>query len=199
MAHVVSDRVRESTTSNGTADISLGGAAAGGFVTFSSVCANGDTFYYCAQNQSANEFEVGLGTYTTAGNILTRPSAVMTNSAGTTAKINFTNNPVVFITNAAQTLGMSWQTSISAAGSDQSGATQLTKNMNIVTTVSANTGVKLSGAIPQWVKNNGANALKIYPQSSGSINALSTNASETLAVGASVWFFPITTTNLQSG
>lgn len=103
MAFVLNDRVRETTSTNGTSNFSLAGAATGGFATFSSACSNGDTFHYCAQNTSAGEWEVGLGTYTTSGNILTRPGSVLANSAGTTAKISFTNNPVVFMTIAGTT------------------------------------------------------------------------------------------------
>ena len=198
MAHVVSDRVRETTSSNGTSNFSLAGAATGGFVTFASKCSNGDTFYYCAQNTSQGEFEVGFGTYATSGNSITRPSSVLTNSAGTTAKISFTNNPQVFITNAGQTLGMSWQTGVSAAGTDQSGATSLTRNFNQVSTTAANAGVKLAGTIPQWVRNDGANALKVYPHSGGTINGGSANAAVTLAVGGTVLFLPTSTTALIS-
>ena len=103
MAFVLNDRVRETTSTNGTSNFSLAGAATGGYVTFLSACSNGDTFHYCAQNTSASEWEVGLGTYTTSGNILTRPGSVLANSAGTTAKISFTNNPVVFMTIAGTT------------------------------------------------------------------------------------------------
>jgi hypothetical protein len=103
MAFVLNDRVRESTSTNGTSNFSLGGAVTGGFVTFSSACSNGDTFHYCAQNTSASEWEVGLGTYTSSGNVLTRPGSVLANSLGTTAKISFTNNPTVFMTIAGTT------------------------------------------------------------------------------------------------
>lgn len=198
MAHKTSDRVFESTSTNGTADFGLSGASTGGFVTFSSICSNGDTFWYCAQNANQDEFEVGYGTYSSAGNTITRPSTVLTNSAGTTAKISFTNNPTVFITIAAHQDGFSTKTGISAAGTIQSDATLLTENFNVVSTVSANTGVKLLGTMPQWVKNNGANTLKVYPQSGGTINANSSNAAETLFVGQSALFRPDSATHIET-
>lgn len=81
---------------------------------------------------------------------------------------------------------------ISAAGSDQAGATVISSNYNIVTTVAANTGVRLSGGGPQTVENAGANALKVYPPSGSTITlvsgALALNAAYTLQSGITVTF-----------
>ena len=44
MALVIKDRVKETTTTTGTGNISLGGAASN-FVTFSSVLSDSDTTY----------------------------------------------------------------------------------------------------------------------------------------------------------
>lgn len=76
-------------------------------------------------------------------------------------------------------------TSISAAGTNQATATQLTAADNEVTTVADGTGVVLSSAISagdtQSVFNAGANPLKVYPPSGFSLNALPANAAMTLA------------------
>ena len=45
MAHITADRVFETSTTTGTADLSLAGAITG-YRAFSSVCSNSDTFYY---------------------------------------------------------------------------------------------------------------------------------------------------------
>lgn len=88
MALVIKDRVQETTVTTGTGDITLAGAVSG-FKSFGSVMANGDTTYYAIIGSTVStEWEIGLGTYTTAGTLLTR-TTVLANSLGTTALINF--------------------------------------------------------------------------------------------------------------
>ena len=65
MALVLNDRVKETTTSTGTGTINLAGAETG-FETFVAGVGNSNTCYYCIAHQSADEFEVGLGTVTDA-------------------------------------------------------------------------------------------------------------------------------------
>ena len=65
MALVINDRVKETTTTTGTGAVSLGGAVTG-FETFAAGIGNSNTVYYCIAHQSADEFEVGLGTVTDA-------------------------------------------------------------------------------------------------------------------------------------
>jgi len=61
MALVINDRVKETTTTTGTGAVSLGGAVTG-FETFAAGVGNSNTTYYAIVHQTANEFEVGLGT-----------------------------------------------------------------------------------------------------------------------------------------
>jgi len=70
MALVLKDRVKEQTTTTGTGTVTLGGAVSG-FETFSAV-GNGNTTYYAIVSQTADEWEVGLGTYTASGTLLSR-------------------------------------------------------------------------------------------------------------------------------
>ena len=65
MALVLNDRVKETTTTTGTGTINLAGAETG-FESFVAGVGNSNTCYYCIAHQSANEFEVGLGTVTDA-------------------------------------------------------------------------------------------------------------------------------------
>ena len=96
MALVVKDRVKETTTTAGTGTITLAGVATG-FQSFS-VIGNGNTTYYTIAGQTGGEWEVGIGTYTLSGTTLSRDT-VLSNSAGTTAKINFaTGTQDVFVT-----------------------------------------------------------------------------------------------------
>ena len=81
MALVIKDRVKETTTTTGTGAISLGGAASN-FVTFSSVLSNADTTYYAIVDTTNTEFEVGLGTYASSGNTITRTTVLASSNSG---------------------------------------------------------------------------------------------------------------------
>ena len=65
MAFVLNDRVKETTTTTGTGTINLAGAESG-FESFVSGIGDSNTCYYTIAHQTANEFEVGLGTVTDA-------------------------------------------------------------------------------------------------------------------------------------
>lgn len=89
-------------------------------------------------------------------------------------------------------------TSISAAGSDQAGATALTAADNEVTTVAAGTGVVLpvlaSAGDTVSVFNGGANPLKVYPTSGMKINSLPTNQAVTLGANTGCLFKMVSST-----
>jgi len=96
MALKVADRVKEQTTTSGTGNISLGGAVTG-FVTFSSVLSNGDTTYYTISD--GNNWEVGLGTYNSSGNTLTRTDSNVLQSTNSDNRISLSGSAAdVFIT-----------------------------------------------------------------------------------------------------
>ena len=65
MAFVLNDRVKATTTSTGTGTINLAGAA-DTFETFVAGIGTTNTCFYCISHQTANEFEVGIGTVTDA-------------------------------------------------------------------------------------------------------------------------------------
>ena len=89
MALVVADRVKETSTTAGTGTLTLAGASAG-FQSFA-VIGNGNTTYYSIVDSTASTWEVGIGTYTSSGTTLAR-TTVLSNSLGTTAKIDFAAN-----------------------------------------------------------------------------------------------------------
>ncbi len=92
------------------------------------------------------------------------------------------------------------QSSVSAAGTTQGTATELTAADSEVTTVASGSGCILASAgaagDTQFVFNAGANALKVYPPSGMQINALSTNAAMTLGVNTGCIFKFISTTRV---
>lgn len=78
MALVVADRVQETSTTSGTGALTLAGAV-NGFQSFSSAIGNGNTTYYAISD--GTNWEIGLGTYTSSGNTLSRDT-VLSSSNG---------------------------------------------------------------------------------------------------------------------
>lgn len=89
MAFRTNDRVKETSTTTGTGNLTLLGAVSQ-FQAFS-VFANNDTFFYAIVGQTGTEWEVGIGTYVSATPALARTTvlessnadALVTFSAGT--------------------------------------------------------------------------------------------------------------------
>ena len=87
MALVLNDRVKETTTTTGTGTINLAGAETG-FETFVAGIGNSNTCYYTIAHQSADEFEVGLGTVTDASpDTLSRTTII--SSSNSDSAVNF--------------------------------------------------------------------------------------------------------------
>ena len=99
MALVVKDRVRETTTTTGTGTITLGGAATG-FQSFS-VIGDANTTFYTIQLANTNEWEVGIGTYTSSGTTLSRDT-ILESSNGGTAVYFSAGTKDVFVTYPAE-------------------------------------------------------------------------------------------------
>lgn len=70
MALVLKNRVQETTSTTGTGTVTLSGTAPTGFQTFATALADGDTTYY--QITDGTYWEVGLGTFASSANTLTR-------------------------------------------------------------------------------------------------------------------------------
>jgi len=96
MALVVADRVKEETTSTGTGDITLGGAPVN-FVTFSSELSDGDTTYYAIVDNNNGDYEVGLATYTSGTNSLSRDTILESSNAGSAVNLQ-SGTKDVFVT-----------------------------------------------------------------------------------------------------
>jgi hypothetical protein len=85
MALVVKDRVQETTTTTGTGTLTLLGAVTG-YQSFS-VIGNGNTTYYTISSTSS-EWEVGIGTYTSAGTTLARTTVLASSNAGAAVNLS---------------------------------------------------------------------------------------------------------------
>jgi hypothetical protein len=97
MALILADRVKETSTTAGNGTFTLAGAASG-FQSFA-VVGDGNTTYYCIAGQGTNEWEVGIGTYTSSGTTLAR-TTVLSNSSATepTALVFAAGTKDVFVT-----------------------------------------------------------------------------------------------------
>jgi hypothetical protein len=95
MALVVKDRVKVSTATTGTGTLTLG-AAAVGFQDFS-VIGDGNTTYYTITDSVAGTWEVGIGTYDSTGDTLTRDTVLASSNSG--SLVNFgAGDKDVFVT-----------------------------------------------------------------------------------------------------
>jgi len=99
MALVLADRVRETTTTTGTGSVTLAGAYTG-FQTFSAGVGNSNSTYYTIANVVSGEYEVGIGTYTSGGNTLSRTTVLTSSNSG--SLVNFgSGSKDVFVTQPA--------------------------------------------------------------------------------------------------
>lgn len=188
MTFIVADRVKESSTTTGTSTYALAGAAAN-FQAFSAVCANSDTVYYVAVDRAGAGWEVGLGTWST-GNNLARTTILASSNAGSAVSWAAGTRDIMLTLPAERGVGLGTVVT-SAAGTVQGDATLITGLVTVLTTVAASTGVRLptlSSNVDRRVVHYGANDLKVYPPSGGTINGGSTNAAVTLVANQSVLF-----------
>jgi|MDTC01.2.fsa_nt_gb hypothetical protein len=142
MALVVADRVKEVTTTTGTGAISLGGAQAN-FVTFSSALSDGDTTYYAIVDNDNVAYEVGLGTYASSGNTLTRTTVLDSSNSGSAVSFG-TGQKDVFVTYPA----------------DKSVYGDATGNVAVTSLTAAGLAYPTSdGSTDQFLKTNGSGTL----------------------------------------
>lgn len=80
MALVLADRVKETTTTTGTGTVTLLGASTG-YQSFA-VVGNANITYYTIAGQTGSEWEVGIGTYTSAGTTLARTTVLASSNSG---------------------------------------------------------------------------------------------------------------------
>jgi len=87
MAFVLADRVKETTTTAGTGAVTLLGASTG-YQSFA-VIGDANTTYYTIAGQTGNEWEVGIGTYTSSGTTLARTTVLSNSSATQPSALSF--------------------------------------------------------------------------------------------------------------
>ena len=96
MALVIKDRVKELSTTAGTGAVTLLGSPTG-YQTFTSAVGNGNTTYYAIVDNTSGDWEVGLGTYTSATTSLSRDTVLSSSNAGSLVTFS-SNSKDVFVT-----------------------------------------------------------------------------------------------------
>jgi hypothetical protein len=100
MALILADRVKDTTTTAGTGTITLSGTAPTGYQNFSAI-GNGNTTYYTIAHQTLGEWEVGIGTYTSAGTTLARTTILASSNSGSVVTLS-AGTKDVFVTGPAE-------------------------------------------------------------------------------------------------
>ncbi len=133
---------------------------------------------------------------TTQGSVLYRGASLWARlSPGSAAQ---------FLYSGGASANPSWQggiaTGLSAAGTIQSTATLLAAGYNQVGTVGAGAGVILATTlgVEQWIWNDGANALLVYPPTGAQINNLGSNNPATISTLSSAGYVMLTSSLAKS-
>lgn len=140
MVFALFDRVKETSTTTGTGNLTLAGAVSG-YRTFASVFANGDTFYYCIADQTGANWETGIGTFVSATPALARTTVVASSNAN--AAVNFTVPTFVFVTQIASGIPVIRSVSANAFTVGPNGTTNPAFNVD-ASAASAVTGINVT-------------------------------------------------------
>ena len=181
MAHITADRVRDTSTTLGTGAFTVSGTPASGYVTFSAVMSVGDTCYYAIQNQAANEWEVGVGTYSSA-NTVTRTTVYTSSNAGSAVSFSAGTKDIFITVPASKLIQQTPSNSLTFANSfnTRTGAVTLTSGdvtgALTYTPLQNNQTITVSGDIT----GSGATAITATLASTGVTAAAYTNANITV-------------------
>ena len=100
MALLLKDRVKETTTTAGTGDVTLAGAVEG-FQTFGAVLSDADTTYYAISHRDYDEWEVGLGTFDSTAGTIARTTVLESSNSGSAVSLT-AGTKDIFITLPAE-------------------------------------------------------------------------------------------------
>lgn len=169
---LVADRVAETTTTTGTGTVTLAGAKAG-YQAFTTAFTTGAKVYYCITDNT--DWEVGVGTFTTAGTTLSRDSVFASSNAG--AAVNWgAGSKDVFCTAPTQTIVgapifKNKTGAYTVVASDNGTIINCTSG---TFTVSLTAAATLGAGFNFWIWNTGTGTITIDPNGSETVDQLST-------------------------
>jgi hypothetical protein len=172
-------------------------AVGGARITATSTGANITGTLGVSGNANVGNIGGAAGVFTTVAGSLTTAAQPNITSVGTLTSLAVTGNITSANVTTSSYVIRSVGTAISAAGTIQGDATALTKDINVVSTVSAGQGVRLPTAVAGMViivNNTSATSLNVYPSTSAAINSLATNAAYTHIASASLQYYAISAT-----
>ena len=143
MALVIADRVRTTSYTTGTLDYVLEDAPLG-FVGFTDAMSDGDTCYYVAE--FANDWEVGIGSFSTVGSYGELNRDIILASSNSGSKVAWTTGTrVITMGLPAKEANIIADNELNVAGS-LSGSTTLDLNdgRNVTATIGADTTISFS-------------------------------------------------------
>lgn len=159
MALVFGDRIKETSTTTGTGSLTLAGAA-DKHRAFSAVLSNNDTCTYYIVHQSANEWETGLGTWTTGG-YLAR-TTVYASSTGSKVDFSAGTKDVAISITASRIQALGTTDSPTFVGLSLSGLTASKVVFTDSGKALTSTGI---GTSSQFIKGDGSLDSSIYAAS----------------------------------
>lgn len=169
---LVADRVAETTTTTGTGTVTLAGAKTG-YRAFTSAFSTGAKVYYCITDNT--NWEVGVGTFTTAGTTLSRDSVFASSNAG--AAVNWgAGSKDVFCTAPTQTIvgAPIFQNKTGAytvVASDNGSIINCTSG---TFTVSLTAAATLGSGFNCWIWNTGTGDITVDPNGAETIDGRAT-------------------------
>lgn len=177
MPYVVADRVKETTTTIGTGNISLSGAVTG-FKTFSSTVGVGNTTTYVITDATGGQWEVGYGTL--SGSTTLVRTQVFSNSMGNTNFVNFSaGTKTVFVTMSAAPRNNN------VAFGNNLGFFPQNYQYNTVIGPNASVGADYATAVGQFAVANGSNGVAVGGGASAGGNSSTALGQQTSSGGNS--------------
>jgi len=177
-------------------------SGAGTYLAGTGLTLTGNTFSLTNTSLTVNGVNISLGSAGTvtadAGSLTGTTLAVNVVNSTLTSVGDLTNLTVAGNVNLSSNLIKSIQTGISAAGTNRSSATPLTKDINVLSTVSSGQGVYLPAEIPGMtiiVINSSSTPVNVYPNSgSAAIDSASVSSPFVLADSSRIMFICISST-----